>query len=398
MEEADGLEAFGLEAALQSRRENLLYRRRLTLDSPQGPEVIIDGRHYLAFCSNDYLGLANHPAIVASFRRAVDTYGMGGGASHLIVGHSRPHHQLEEELAAFTRRPRALLFSTGYMANLGVMNALLDSGDAVFQDRLNHASLLDAGRLSGSRWQRYRHADLDHLEQRLNTSGARRRLIATDGVFSMDGDHAPLHGLVALAKKYRAALMVDDAHGFGTTGQGGRGSASLYNLSISDLPILMGTLGKAFGTAGAFVAGSETLVETLIQFSRSYIYTTAMPPAIAEATRTSLRIVEKEEWRREHLTDLIGYFRRGCHSLGIKLMASSTPIQPVLVGAVQRVLDISRMLTEDGILVLPIRPPTVARGASRLRITLCAAHQKHHVDRLLEAIGKAVCSCPEQAA
>ena len=274
-----------LATALKEQNFHHLFRHRLMLESPQGTEVVINGRQCLAFCSNDYLGLANHPDVVRVFQQAANRYGLGGGASHLIVGHSRAHHQLEEALAEFTGRPRALLFSTGYMANLGVISALSGSQDAVFQDRLNHASLLDAGQLSGARMQRYRHSDMDDLERRLIKTGGRRKLIVTDGVFSMDGDQAHLCTLWKLARKYDGWLMVDDAHGFGCIGEGGRGSARHWNLSMEQLPILLGTLGKAFGTAGAFVAGSDILIETLIQFARPYIYTTAMPPAIAEATR-----------------------------------------------------------------------------------------------------------------
>ena len=378
--------AFSLEDALIERRSNLLFRQRHILDGPQGPEVILNGRSCLAFCSNDYLGLANHPEVVAHLQRAARTCGVGGGASHLIVGHNRAHHRLEEHLAQFTGRPRALLFSTGYMANLGVISALLGPSDAVFQDRLNHASLLDAGLLSRARMQRYQHSDLADLERRLNKSKARRKLIVTDGVFSMDGDQALLPDLAALAKAYDAWLMVDDAHGFGCIGEGGRGSASHWQLSMEELPVLVGTLGKAFGTAGAFVAGSEVLIETLIQFARPYIYTTAIPPAIAEVSCTSLKLLEVENWRREHLSELITFFRDGCKALGLPVMESKIPIQPILLGDVQRVLSAGEALLEQGILVTPIRPPTVPEGKARLRVTLSASHTFRQVERLLEAL------------
>lgn len=382
-----------LDQALEQRLSEQLFRYRKTLEGPQGPEVTINGRPCLAFCSNDYLGLANHPEVVEAFRLATQKYGLGGGASHLIVGHSEAHHKLEEELAEYTGRPRVLLFSTGYMANLGVISTLLGTQDAVFQDRLNHASLLDAGQLCGARMQRYHHSDINDLERRLMRTRGQRKLIVTDGVFSMDGDRARLPELSRLAKKYGGWLMVDDAHGFGCTGVGGRGSADYFGLSIDELPILVGTLGKAFGTAGAFVAGSETLIETLIQFARPYIYTTAMPPAIAEATRVSLKILEQEQWRRNHLATLVNYFRKGAQSLGLSLMPSETPIQPILTGSIRRTLQISEGLFQQGILVTAIRPPTVPKGKSRLRVTFSASHTLEQVDQLLDALSK-VCDQP----
>ncbi|MCL6271203.1 8-amino-7-oxononanoate synthase [Sansalvadorimonas sp. 2012CJ34-2] len=382
------MSAFNLDAALAKRRDDNLYRERKLLGSAQGPEVIVDGRKTLAFCSNDYLGLANHPEVIASFRKATDQYGVGGGASHLVIGHSEAHHKLEEELAEFTGRPRVILFSTGYMANIGVISALLGKRDAVFQDRLNHASLIDAGQLSGARFQRYLHNDPASLELKLQRSETERKLVVTDGVFSMDGDIAPVRELSTVARKHDAWLMVDDAHGFGSVGIGGRGVADLHDMSTEDLPVLVGTLGKAFGTAGAFVAGSEALIETLVQFARTYIYTTSMPPAVAEATRTSLRLLRDEEWRREHLKDLIDQFRSGCEQLGLELMESNTPIQPILVGTAENALAMSAALAEEGILVTAIRPPTVPNGMSRLRVTFSASHTTEHVNRLLSALEK----------
>ncbi|MCK5893875.1 MAG: 8-amino-7-oxononanoate synthase [Endozoicomonadaceae bacterium] len=391
------MSAFALDTALAQRQEQSLYRQRQLVDGPQNPELVVNGRQYLAFCSNDYLGMAHHPKVINTFKKAADVYGVGGGASHLIVGHSRAHHQLEEELAEFTGRSRALLFSTGYMANLGVVSALMGSGDAVFQDRLNHASLLDAGRLSGARCQRYSHVDCDNLSLRLARSSAKRKLIVTDGVFSMDGNVAPLQALAALAKQHDAWLMVDDAHGFGCIGHGGRGCADYCDLSQDNLPILMGTLSKAFGTAGAFVAGSESLIETLIQFARTYIYTTAMPPAIAEATRTSLRLVQEESWRRTHLTKLINRFRAGCGASDIPLTSSFTAIQPIMVGSADCALAMSHALSEAGILVTAIRPPSVPRGSARLRVTLSAAHTLEQVDRLLVALEQVTRKIPRVA-
>lgn len=389
---------FNLEERLQQRNEQWLYRHRVVLDSPQKPEAIVDGNTCLTFCSNDYLGLANHPEIRRAFQQGVNQYGVGSGASALIVGHCRSHRQLEEELAEFTGRPRVLLFSTGYMANLGVMSALLQPGDTVFQDRLNHASLLDAGRLSGARFQRYQHLDMENLESRLSNSSSTRKLIATDGLFSMDGDRAPLKALVNLSERYQAAVMLDDAHAFGCTGRGGRGSMDENRMTVAEVPILMATLGKALGTAGAFIAGSEALIENLIQFARSYIYTTAMPPAIAEATRASLKIVERGEWRRQRLTGNVAYFRQCCESLGIPLMASGSAIQPILAGSVERAVKLSRQLLDQGILVTAIRPPTVPRGSSRLRVTLSTAHTHEHIDRLVEALQRLIWQEPEQAA
>ena len=383
---------------LHERREAGLYRSRKTLNTPQGPEVVVNGQKFLAFCSNDYLGLANHPQVVASLQQATSDYGVGGGASHLVVGHSRAHHQLEEELAEFTGRDRALLFSNGYMANLGVISALLNNQDAVFQDRLNHVSLLDAGQLSGARFQRYLHNDVVNLTTRLKRTEARRKLIVTDGVFSMDGDLAPLGELSELARKNDAWMMVDDAHGFGCLGQLGGGVAEYFDLSQDDLPILVGTLGKAFGTAGAFVAGSDALIETLIQFSRTYIYTTSMPPAVAEATRTSLRLLREEHWRRDHLRGLVQYFRQGCEQSGLRLMDSASPIQPILVGSAKSAVAMSEALSQRGILVTAIRPPAVPKGTSRLRFTFSAAHQKQHVDLLLAALASTASPLQEEVA
>ncbi|WP_445928834.1 8-amino-7-oxononanoate synthase [Marinimicrobium sp. C2-29] len=375
-----------LAPALQERRRQSLYRQRRTLESSQGASVWVDGKRMVGFCSNDYLGLASHPQVIAALRAASDDYGVGSGASHLVCGHSREHHALEEELAAFCGRERALLFSTGYMANLGAITALLGRGDALFEDRLNHASLLDAGLLSGARFQRFKHNDLDHLETRLAGSDARRRLIAVDGVFSMDGDRAPLPELAAVAARHNGWLMVDDAHGFGCLGATGAGTVEHYGLNQDQVPILMGTLGKALGTFGAFVAGSEALIETLIQFARSYIYTTALPPAVAAATRTSLALVQSEPWRREHLNALIARFRRGARELGLTLMDSDTAVQPLLVGDESRALALAERLEARGYWVVAIRPPTVPAGSARLRVTLSAAHTTEQVDGLLSAL------------
>jgi 8-amino-7-oxononanoate synthase len=371
---------------LAEREARHLYRRRHTSDGPQGPLQQIDGREYLSFCSNDYLGLANHPEVVAAFKRGADSYGVGSGAAHLVNGHSRAHHALEEELAAFTNRPRALLFSTGYMANLGVVAALAGAGDAVFEDRLNHASLLDAALLSRARLARYDHLDSIALQTKLATSKAAQKLVLTDGVFSMDGDIAPLPELATVARQHDALLMVDDAHGLGVLGPQGRGSCARFGLGMDEVPILMATLGKGLGSFGAFVAGSDDLIEWLIQAARPYIYTTATPPALAEASRASLRLVQREEWRRERLQALIQRFRCGAAQLGLGLMPSETPIQPLLLGDAGRAVALSRRLEAQGILISAIRPPTVPDGTARLRITLSAAHTEGQVDRLLAAL------------
>jgi len=379
-----------LAAELAAREAAKLYRRRRTIDGPQGPLLYSGGRELLSFCSNDYLGLANHPEVIAALKKGADEYGVGGGAAHLVNGHSRAHHALEEELAAFTGRPRALLFSTGYMANLGVVSALVGAGDAVFEDRLNHASLLDAGLLSRARLSRFAHADAAALEKKLGESKASEKLVLTDGVFSMDGDIAPLPHLAAAAKQHDAWLMVDDAHGMGVLGETGAGSLEPFGLGVDEVPILMGTLGKGFGTFGAFVAGSDDLIEYLINTARPYIYTTATPPAVAEATRASLRLVQAEGWRREKLQSLIARFRSGAGQLGLTLMDSPTPIQPLLLGDAGEALRLSEALLEQGILISAIRPPTVPEGTARLRITLSAAHTEEQVDRLLAAL-EAVC-------
>ncbi len=318
--------------------------------------------------------------------QGVQKYGVGSGAAHLVTGHSRAHHALEEALAVFVGRPRALLFSTGYSANLGVISALIGRQDAVFEDRLNHASLLDGGLLAGARFKRYRHRDCQSLEVALTATKARRKLVVTDGVFSMDGTLAPLPALAAVADRFDAWLMVDDAHGLGVLGEKGRGSVAHFGLEMAQVPILVGTLGKALGTFGAFVAGEEALIETLIQQARTYIYTTAPPSAVAVATLASLRLIETESWRRDKLTRLIAQFRQGAAQLGLRLMDSPTPIQPLLVGDAGAAVKLSERLLARGILVTAIRPPTVPEGSARLRITLTVAHSEAQVARLLEAL------------
>lgn len=378
---------FDLASRLAERRAANLYRQRPLLESPQGPLVQVDGRELLAFCSNDYLGLANHPQVIEAWRAGAQKWGVGGGASHLVIGHSTPHHQLEEALAEFTGRPRALLFSTGYMANLGAVTALVGQGDSVLEDRLNHASLLDAGLLSGARFSRYLHNDAVSLANRLRKVMG-NTLVVTDGVFSMDGDLADLPSLCAEARSARAWVMVDDAHGFGPLGATGGGIVEHFGLGVDDVQVLVGTLGKAFGTAGAFVAGSEELIETLVQFARPYIYTTSQPPALACATLKSLELLRSEHWRREHLNVLIQRFREGAQAIGLELMDSATPIQPILIGDSGRALQLSQLLRERGLLVTAIRPPTVPAGSARLRVTLSAAHSLGQLELLLEALAE----------
>lgn len=379
-----------LKPQLEARKKLNRYRQRRTVESPQGPTVRVDGKELVSFCSNDYLGLASHPKVIEAFSKAAKKYGVGSGASHLVCGHSLEHHALEEELADFTERDRALLFSTGYMANLGTVNAILGRKDAIFEDRLNHASLLDAGLSCGADFQRYRHNDIAHLQQRINASEGHNKLIVVDGVFSMDGDCAPLDKLSKIAQEKDAWLMVDDAHGIGCLGATGAGTVEHFGLSQNEVPLLMGTLGKAFGTFGAFVAGSETLIESLIQFSRTYIYTTALPPAVAAATRESLKLVIAGQERREHLQRLTLKFRSGAEALGFILWPSNSPIQPIILGDDKIALQVSQSLMDRGFWVGAIRPPTVPEGSARLRVTLSAAHSESQIDDLLDALSQSI--------
>ena len=373
---------------LAERRAQHLYRRRRIAESPQGPEMVIDGKPLLSFCSNDYLGLANNQQISDALKQGVDRWGTGSGAAHLVNGHSSAHHALELELADWLGRESVLLFSTGYMANIGIIAGLLERGDHIYEDRLNHASLIDGGLQSAATMHRYRHADMASLRQQLEKRDGGEAMILTDGVFSMDGDIAMLGELSAIAEQHRALLMIDDAHGLGVLGTEGRGSVDEAGLDPGQVPVLMGTLGKAFGVAGAFVAGSELLIETLVQQARSYIYTTAMPAALAVATSASLKIVRQESWRREKLQQLVRQFRTGAEELGLALMQSRTPIQPLLLGESETALAWSKRLESLGFLVTAIRPPTVPAGQARLRVTLSASHSESQVDRLLDALGQ----------
>ena len=376
-----------LQSSLAQRREQQLLRTHLVRGNADQVTMSVDGEELLGFCSNDYLGLANHPDVIAALQKGARDYGVGSGASHLITGHCRVHDQLSEELAAFTGREKALLFCSGYMANVGVINALTEPDGLVLQDALNHASLLDGGWLSRGRSIRYAHSDTDSLELELRQAAAApSRLIVTDGVFSMDGDRAPLALLAEIADEHRAALMVDDAHGLGVLGRNGSGTVSAAGLSQTQVPILIGTLGKAFGTAGAFVAGDAVLIDYLAQFARTYVFTTAMPPALAEATRASLKLVVGEQWRRDRLQQLISGFRRGAAELGLVLLPSETPVQAVMMGSAEAAVRASQLLRAQGVQVSAIRPPTVPQGQSRLRITLSAAHSDEQLYRLLHAL------------
>ena len=379
-------------ALLQARQQQQLYRQRRVVESPQARVIMVNGNELLNLCSNDYLGLANDDRIRQAFISGVNTWGVGSGASHLVCGHTRAHHYLEEQLAEFTARPRALMFSSGYAANLGAINALVSAGDAVFEDKLNHASLLDGGLLSRANFKRFRHKDCNHLNDQLGQISASdgRKLIVTDGVFSMDGDLCDIDALCQIGTEHKAWLMVDDAHGFGVLGEEGRGVVNPAIHSSDDVQVLVGTLGKAFGTQGAFIAGSEELIETLIQNARTFIYTTALPAAVAVATTESLRIVRTEHWRREKLQALIAQFREGAQVLGLDLLPSTTPIQPVLMDSEANALQVAQQLEDQGILVTAIRPPTVPAGTSRLRITFTANHTEADVSQLLHALKRAM--------
>lgn len=372
---------------IEQRKRAGLYRTRRLIAGPQQPTLTADGRSLLSFCSNDYLGLASHGENMRALEQALPEVGLGGAASHLVCGHHEAHHRLEQRLSAFTRRSSALFFSTGYMANMGIISALAGRGDTIFSDRLNHASIIDGCILSRARVRRYAHGDVVALETMLSeTSG--HKLVVTDGVFSMDGDIAPLTELARVCKAHDALLVVDDAHGIGVLGPQGRGSVLEAGLSQDDVPVLIGTLGKGVGTSGAFVAGSEVLIDYLVQKARTYIYTTAMPPALAAATCASLDVIEKSDERRAHLDALIQRFRAGAQELGYELMPSRTPIQPIMIGDNWTALALSRALENEGLLVTAIRPPTVPDGEARLRVTLSAAHTEADVDRLLQALAK----------
>ena len=374
-----------LQRELAERAAQDLLRTRRTLTSPQSPHIVMDGKPYLAFCSNDYLGLASHPQLIAALQQGAQEWGAGAGAAHLVSGHFAPHRQLEDRLAAFVGKPAALLFSTGYMANLGVVQALAGKGDTVFADKLNHASLNDAMLLSRATVKRYRHGDRAQLAQLLAQTESGRKLVITDAVFSMDGDFAPLRELLALCEQHDAWLYVDDAHGFGVLGQQGRGSLAHFGIAARRI-IYMATLGKAAGVSGAFVAAEQAVIDTLVNHANSYVYTTAAPPALSVALLQSLQLIEQGDALRAHLHDLIAQLRAGLSDLPWPLMPSETAIQPLLIGDNRQALALSEALRARGIWVAAIRPPTVPQGTARLRITLSAAHSAADVERLIGAL------------
>ncbi len=378
-----------LQQRLQQRAAQDLMRQRLTCQSPQSVELKAHGQSYLNFSSNDYLGLANHPKMVKAMQKASKNFGVGSGASHLIVGHSEQHHLLEQELAEFLEVEAALLFSTGFMANLGVLTSLLDKKDLIVQDKLNHASLIDGGLASDAKNVRYAHQDMASLERQL-AQKAESKLIVTDGVFSMDGDIAPLLEITKIKTRYKVQLMLDDAHGFGVLGEQGCGSLEHYQIPTQIADIYMATLGKALGGFGAFVAGSKLLIDSLIQFARPYIYTTAMPPALAAANRIGLQLIRDEAERRQSLKQNIQYFRLLAEQNQLPLMTSETAIQPLVLGANDLVVKVSHNLKQAGILAVAIRPPTVPKGSARLRITITAEHSKQHIEYLVEQLVVAI--------
>lgn len=376
-----------IEEKLTALRAQSLARRRRSVESACGPEVRVEGRTVLAFASNDYLGLAADPVLVEAAREGAARYGVGAGASHLVSGHYAPHQELEERLAAFVGMERALYFSTGYMANLGVITSLAGRGDAVFSDQLNHASLIDGIRLSGAERHIYPHRDLAALEAMLQVSASAKKLVVSDAVFGMDGDLAPLPELLALCQRYDARLVVDDAHGFGVQGPQGRGSLSQFGISSPRI-VYIGTLGKAAGVSGAFAAGADEVIEWLLQSARTYMFTTGAPPLLAHALLTSLDLIECGDERRRHLAQLIAQLRGGLTFKRWQLSDSMTAIQPVIIGSNSEALRIGAQLFEAGLWLPVIRPPTVPEGTSRLRISLSAAHTSAQVERLVAALNE----------
>jgi 8-amino-7-oxononanoate synthase len=373
------------EYALDGLAAAHLIRKRPVIEAVDGAHLRVDGQTVLAFCSNDYLGLSQHPALIEAARAGALKYGVGAGASPLVSGHSAATEALEQELAAFVRLPRALYFGSGYVANIGLIPALVGRGDAVFSDSLNHACLIDGARLSRADVHVYPHNDLAALTDALQRSTARRKLIVTDAVFSMDGDVAPLAEMIALCERHDAWLMIDDAHGFGVLGPQGRGTAAHLGIDSPRL-VYMATLGKAAGSAGAFVAGHPTVIEWLMQRARSYIFATATPAMVTEALRASVRVIEQEEWRREHLHRLIARLRAGTADLPWQHPESATAIQPLIIGGNAEALAVMNAIRQRGLWAPAIRPPTVPEGTARLRISLSAAHTEADIDRLVAVL------------
>jgi 8-amino-7-oxononanoate synthase len=377
-----------LQKELEQRKTDGLLRQRRLLDSPQAEHIVSSDKQYLSFCSNDYLGLANHPDLIAAMQKAAGDSGVGSGASNLITGHHRYHDELEKQLAKFVGMPAALVFSTGYMANIGVLGALVGRGDAIFADKLNHACLNDGGYYSMAEFHRYAHNDVAALEKLLKASNAKHKLIAADAVFSMDGDIAPIPAYLRLCEQYDAYLYVDDAHGFGVLGEHGKGSLSHFNLSSPRI-IYMATLGKAAGVAGAFVAGEQVVIDYLIQTAKSYVYSTPAPPALSATLSASISLIEKGDDLRTHLRQLIATLKQSLQLKKWQLMPSETAVQPLLVGSNHAAVSLSEHLQKQGILVPAIRPPTVPANTARLRISLSAAHSVEDVVKLALAINKA---------
>lgn len=363
-----------------------LRRRLRTLEAPCGPLARVDGRELISFCSNDYLGLASEPALIEAAVAGARQWGVGSGSSHLVSGHFAPHAALERRLAEFTGWPRTLLFSTGFMANQAILPTLVGRGDAIFSDELNHASLIDAARLSRAEINRFPHNDMATLEKQLAASTVRRKLIVADAVFSMDGDLAPLPELFALAERHDAWLVIDDAHGFGVLGEHGRGSLSHFGLPASPRVIYMGTLGKAAGAAGAFVAGSETLIEWLVQRARSYIFTTGSSPLMACALLASIDLIEQGDARRQQLHALAAQLRAGLDGTRWQLLPSPTAVQPIVIGDNRETVRVAEELFARGLWVPAIRPPTVPAGTARLRVSLSATHTEAMVAQLVDAL------------
>jgi 8-amino-7-oxononanoate synthase len=372
------------------RARAALVRRLRAIESVDGAHVTIGGKRLLNFASNDYLGLSQHPALREAMIGAASRWGVGATAAQLLGGRRDEHVALEEALARWTGRECALLFSDGWAANLGVIAGLLDRDDLCVQDRLNHASLLDAARLAGCTLKRYPHADADGARRQLESRPDAAALVATDAVFSMDGDVAPLGKLASLCRTQNATLMVDDAHGLGVLGPEGAGSVAEASLTQDDAPILMATLGKALGVAGAFVGGSAALIDALVQNARTFIYATAMPPALAAAARSAVDVARFESWRRDRLGRLIAHFRHVAADRGLTLLPSRTPIQPLVIGASDAALAIAARLEGAGFYVPAIRPPTVPDGEARLRIALTALHTESDIERLVDAIAGAL--------
>ena len=370
----------------QNRVAAKVWRKRQATQDAVGRELKINGKSYLNFCSNDYLGLASHPALADAAIETIRERGTGAAASHLICGHQDIHQELENELAAFVGAEKAVTFSTGYMANLAVPQTFLEKGDLVVQDRLNHASLIDAGRFCEVNLKRYRHLDFAHARTILVKSNANKKLLTTDGVFSMDGDQAPLHELTEVCRQTKSLLLIDDAHGFGVLGKTGAGSLEQHGIGVGGGVLMLGTLGKAAGSFGAFIAGDAVYIDSLIQHARSYIYTTALPPSIASATRAAIKIIQTEPERRDKLNANITYFRQAIDELNLKTLDSKTAIQPILLGDSETALQATQLLRQHGLWITAIRPPTVPEGTARLRITISCEHHQNDIDQLITAL------------